>query len=112
MSARRAPNSTEFATWAEAEALVDGWLSVRPYPRPNNRAGAPDMLLARDGRLVVVWVRPGADGLTKAQVEWAEAITGSGHPTAAKPTFPNGSTTAVLIHPDAEGARLLRSVMA
>jgi hypothetical protein len=119
MSARRAPSTTEWVEWCEAEALVSGWLSVRPYAKPNNRAGAPEMLLAREGVNIAVWVRPGDSPLTQAQTEWARAMVNDEPPTSANPVVRVGSLNdgdavcviAVLVHPSAADRDTVRELL-
>lgn len=113
MTARRSVTVTDWLTWAEAEALVSGWLTIRPTTRPGNRTGAPDVILARDGNLVAVWVRPGEEGLTKAQHEWCRAWVGDTFAlTAEQPLVIDARVTAALAHPTTQGRDLLRKVLA
>lgn len=119
MTARRSVTVTDWLTWVEAEALVGGWRAIRPTTRPGNRTGAPDVILAQDGDLVAVWVRPGEEGLTKAQQEWALAWTGDDPPSQEYPVRgwqapedDGGSVQAVLVHPTTQGRDLLRGMLA
>lgn len=113
MTARRTVTVTDWLTWVESEALVDGWLSIRPTTRPGNRTGAPDVILLDAGHHVAVWVRPGDEGLTKAQHEWSRAWVGDvPAPTPEQPVATNGTTVAVLVHPSILGRDLLREVLA
>lgn len=120
MTAKKNVTVTDWLVWVEAEALVGGWLSIRPTTKPGNRTGAPDVILAHSGDIVAVWVRPGEEGLTRAQQDWARAMLGEDAPSAERPVVTWGvdspgmtsrSFQGVLVHPTIEGRDLIRGLL-
>ncbi len=67
-------SESQFQQMITDRAKVRGWLVYHTYDSRRSTAGFPDLVLARDGRVLIIEVKTEKGRLSKAQAEWLREL--------------------------------------